>query len=109
MLTSSGHFFIMLKVSPVGDGAVLVDVMAMTLLNSSSVIFLLNISFISVQSCGLFATFDMPYQMLSIAPVGICLIFLTLLFEGSPFLQESVRGQCLRPIAAWSVCVLLDR
>ena len=35
--TSSGHFFIMLKVSPVGDGAVFFDERAMAVLNSSSV------------------------------------------------------------------------
>ena len=70
-LTSSGHFFIMLKVSPLGDGAVLVDAIAMTALNSSSVMFSLNISSISVQSCGLFGTCDMPYQMLSSADIFV--------------------------------------
>ena len=61
----------MLKVSPVGDGTVLVDAMTMTLLNSSSVMSLLNMSSISVHSCGLFGTCDMPYQILSGATVGI--------------------------------------
>ena len=53
-LTSSGHFLIMLNVRPVGDGAVLVEVLAMTALNSSSVIAFSNISSISLQICGLF-------------------------------------------------------
>ena len=37
-LTSSGHFFILLKAISVGDGAVFVDAMAMTALTSSNVI-----------------------------------------------------------------------
>ena len=69
--TSSGHFFIMLEVSPVGEGAVLVDAIAMNVLNSSAVMSLLNMSSISVHSCGLFGTCDMPYQILSRAAVGI--------------------------------------
>ena len=58
--------------SPVGDGAVLVDAIAMTVvLNSLSVMSLLNMSFRSVQSCGLFGTCDMTYQMLPSAAFGI--------------------------------------
>ena len=64
-LTPSGHFFIMLKVRQVENGAVLVDAMAITVLNSSSVVSLLNISSISVQSYGLFGTCDIQYLMLS--------------------------------------------
>ena len=41
------------------------------MLNSSSVMSLLNMSSISVQSRGRFVTCDMPYQMLSSASVGI--------------------------------------
>ena len=70
-LASTGHFFVMSKVSPVGNGALLVDAMAMTVLNVSSVMALLNISSISGQSCGLFGTCDIPYQMLSGAAVNI--------------------------------------
>ena len=70
-LTSSGHFFNMLKKGPLGDGAVLVDSIAMTVLNASTVMSLLNISSVSVHCCGLFGTCDMPYQMLSSAGGGI--------------------------------------
>ena len=70
-LTSSGHFVIMLKVSPVGDGAVLVDAIAVTVLYSSSAIYLLNMSSIIVLSRGLLDTCDIPYHMLSSAAVGI--------------------------------------
>ena len=69
--TSTCHFFIMLKVNPVGDGSGLVDAFAMTVLNYSSVMSLLNMSSISMHSCGLFETCDIPYQMLLNAAVGI--------------------------------------
>ena len=45
--------------------------MAMTVLNKASVVSLLNMSYISVLSCGLFGACDMPYQMLPSAAVGI--------------------------------------
>ena len=41
----------MLKVNPVGDGAVFLDAMAMTALNSSNVILLSKIVSMSVHSC----------------------------------------------------------
>ena len=77
-LISFGHFFIILHVRPVGDGTVLVEAMAMTALNLSSIIGYSNIFSISLQSCRLFGTCDTPYQMLSNANFGILsVIFLT--------------------------------
>ena len=70
-LTSSGPFFIMLNMRPVGDGTVLVDAIAMTVLDSSYVMSMLHMSSISVHCCGLIGTYDMPYQMLSRAAVGM--------------------------------------
>ena len=61
----------MLKVGPAEDGDALVDAMAMTMLSSSSVISLLKIPSISVQSCGLFGTCDMQYQWLSSAALDV--------------------------------------
>ena len=65
----------MLKVRPVGDGAVFVDAMAMTVFYSSFVMSLLNISSFSLHSCGLFGACDMPYQMLSSVSCGILVEF----------------------------------
>ena len=61
----------MLKASPVEDGAVLVDAIAMTVSTSLFVISLLNISSVSEYSCGYFGICDIPCQMLSSAFLDI--------------------------------------
>ena len=63
--TSSGHSFIMLKVSPVGDSAMLVDAIFLISLRRCLCCIL---TFISVHSCSLFG---MAYQLLSRAANGI--------------------------------------
>ena len=70
-LASSGHSLIMLNVRLVGDGAVFVDAMATTALNSSFVVVFSNISSKSLQSRGLLGTCEIPYQMLSTSSPGL--------------------------------------
>ena len=73
VLTSSGHLLTMINVSHVRYGAIFVDAMAMAVLNSSFLISLLKIFSISEQSGGLLGTYDMPYQLISSALLGILL------------------------------------
>ena len=63
-LTFSDHFFIMLNVRLVGDRAVLVEVIAITVLNSTTFISLSKISSVSLQSYDLYRRCEIPYQML---------------------------------------------
>ena len=60
--------------SPVGDGAVFVDAMAMTALNSSNVISLSKIVSMSVQSCGICGTCEIPFHILSKASSDILVV-----------------------------------
>ena len=67
----SDHFVILVNVSPVGDCDVSVDTIAISVLDSTSGISLLNFTFMSVQRCRLLGACDILYQKLSSAPGGI--------------------------------------
>ena len=63
--------FYLVECESCGDGALFVDIRAVTGLNSSSIISLSNITSISVRSCGPSGTCDIPYKMLSSTFCGI--------------------------------------
>ena len=91
-----------------GDGAVFVDAMIMTVLNSSLVMSLLNISSISLQSCGVLGTCDIPYLMLSSASCGSLVeIFDAVVLKYS---SSVWKRSCSVPLSDWSsVCVVVGR